>query len=276
MIGDVRFVVFPEGTELVPVVKPDAEEFTLTASRALEESNLDTVVNGPLYSVDRLAIGGALAGWAQSPDKTQTDGLVIQDGIVVDGRSSEMTFYLAGLEGAEGSLTWDFGFGNPPGDAAVAFGGAIPLIVDGLKYGDGNLYHSIYGVTDPEVPIAVQGPRTGDPGDFEPFMYQRNNLGYADWASRPLGTGKTAIGYNPDTGEFMLAIQPDGSRQGMSIDALRDEFSNRGFSDALLFDGSDSSMIVKQRGLFVPPGAFKNNTIEIGIGFRLPGASDGG
>lgn len=273
-IGDVQFVVFPEGTELVPVVRQETEEFTLTASRALEELNLDTVVNGPQFTLTQLARAGAVLGQTQSPEVSTTDGLVIEDGIVLDGRSSEYTFFLSGNESRDGTFIWDFGFGNPPIDSSVAFGGAIPLVINGLKFGDGNLYYPTYGVTNPNVPIATQGPLTGDPGDFEPFLFQRNNSGFAAWVSNPLSTGKTAVGFNPDTGEFMLAVQEHGSTNGMSIVDLREEFYKRGFTNALLFDGSDSSMITNQRGLFIPPGSIKNDIIEVGIGFRLNGSND--
>lgn len=266
-IGDALAFVFPEGTELEIVLKTQDDLFVDVAQRALENQELDTVVNGSFYSLSGLSRARLLVGPVES-DATTLDGLAIVDGVVVDGREAPLTFYVAHVEDRDGQLSWQFGFGDPPLDSSMAIGGAVPLVIDGLKFGVGNEYRPHFDPSAPNTPIPVSGPVAGDPGQFADYLIQRNNSTFTDLEqNRSPRTGKTAIGYSSETQRFMVVVQPDMAPTGMTVTELRDVFIERGYDNALLFDGSDSSMLVNTRGHIIAPGIYKNRTIEVGIGF---------
>src|SRR5690606_36459808 len=129
------------------------------------------------------------------PANWPAQGQVIRGGVAVGGRSSPLTYHFAwtrdrpeavanaeyqrllasGVEGPpappDQSDAWQFGQGDPPSSADVAFGGGIPVIINGLPFGAENRYRS----------GAPSGLLTnGDPGaSNRQYLTQRSNSGFA-------------------------------------------------------------------------------------------------
>lgn len=178
---------------------------------------------------------------------------------------SPQTFYLAQIPGQNGDAVESFGLGNPPHGAISAFGGGVPMIVNGLKYGSTNLYEP--GVTS---------PLTGDPGKSSSALLQRSNSGFAVIESKyeqggNFSMGKVIIGYSSKSDAFALVVQADGAKVGMSMSAIRDRLYSAGFDNALAFDGSSSATLIRNNAIQVKPAIYKNGSIDVGIGFKRNG-----
>lgn len=143
----------------------------------------------------------------------------------------------------------------------------MPLIIDGLPYGEINRYNGVY----------LGAPLTGDPGPFAGMLTQKSNLTFSSFMNKYetggyFGTGKVIVAYNSQTGTFKVAVQPDDAASGRSMSAIRDSLIRQGYDNAVAFDGSSSATLVTPSGTIVSPAAYKNNTIGTGIGFRVPNA----
>jgi hypothetical protein len=101
---------------------------------------------------------------------------------------------------------------------------------------------------------------------------QQTNAGFSSFSSLdPSGSvGKTIVAYDSDFGVLALIVQPNGAQNGLTIGSIRNDLSSAGFNDALLFDGSSSATLVTGAGTVVKPAAWKNATINAGIGFKIP------
>lgn len=269
--GSVLYYTFDEGVELFPIVRSGEESFTDTASRALRKFDLDIVVNGAFYGF----LGGG--GYPLlspvtpiNPDSTLTEGLVVGSGVRLAGRSAPDMAYFAKVVQADGSVGYRFGTGDPPIRSSIAaFGGAMPLIIDGLPYGEINRYS---GLSRSDLAIA---PVTGDPGKFRGSLVQRSNATFGGFVSKyerggDFSTGKVIVAYNSQSGAFKIAVQPDGASSGRSLGAIRNNLIRQGYDNAVAYDGSSSATLVTSRGTVFSPAPYKNNTIGTGIGFRAP------
>ena len=198
------------------------------------------------------------AGYS-SPQPTsdfESQGFIYENGKKIEGRSSPGTFYFSQNKN---SCKWSCGKGDVPSNSFMGMGGGIPVYVNGLKYGEENVYSK-------DAPKGL--PVSGSPGaENEKYLLQRSNAGYK--AQNDITVGKTIIGYNSKNDTWILVVQPNG-KTGMTLDAIRDELISKGYNSILSFDGSTSSTLVKDTTTVVAPDSRKNNSIPAGVTFSVP------
>jgi hypothetical protein len=170
------------------------------------------------------------------------------------GHSSPKMHFIAQRK----DYTWLVGQGDPTlSEYETAVGGLCPLIVRGLKFGDGNLYSK--QLSDAQL--------IGNPlPDHAPYLIQRNNKKFAGLSKEPISKGKAGFGIRND-GSVVIMVQPDGG-QGMSYSSFRDSFINYGCNTAVCSDGSDSVFLTYGEIFLEKAGYFKDSTQTIGIGFK--------
>lgn len=195
----------------------------------------------------------------------QAQGYAVADGKVVSDRSAPTTFYFAQSTGPKPA--WSAGQGDAPTGSAVAFGGGIPVIINGLAYGETNAYSA-------GAPAGL--PTTGDPGAAnQQYLTRRSSKGYALQNDKAIG--KSIVAFNSKTNDFLVISQQNGV-QGMTLDEIRDYLISKGFDNALSFGGSTSATMVSNSPSLIPKGTFraqttvapdtrKNNTIPVGATF---------
>lgn len=236
------------------IVRTQEELFSQTVERAYSAGPFVCAVNGPQYSLSNAGKADAL--WGDDPvaaNHTTPDGLIVRKGSDTVGSSVASLFYIAQISGH-----YRFGMGDPPADADRAIGGVGPMIINGLRYGVGNICAS-------EPACNESGPV---PEDREADLVQRNNLTYAAQQSFPPSTGKTIIATNSQQGKLLLIVQRHGVA-GVSFDDLTATLVNLGCDNAIFLDGSDSSMLHANGMFHVRQGSNKNETNTIGISFSL-------
>ncbi|HET9056450.1 MAG TPA: RHS repeat-associated core domain-containing protein, partial [Chitinophagaceae bacterium] len=246
-------------------LRQDDVTFTSTAIKLATKDVATYSINMQQYESTNLrarANYGTGAGPYSNSDY-RAIGYAVADGKVVSGRSSPQTFYFA--QDAK-TKKWSAGQGDAPTNSAVAFGGGIPIIINGLSYGEKNVYSS---GAPADLPI------TGDPGaGNSKYLLQRSNSGYTQQNNKSLG--KSIVAFNSKTSDFLIITQEDGI-QGMSLDEIRDYVKGLGFDNALSFDGSTSATLVSnystiRQGGYTPqtivaPTSRKDNSIPVGATF---------
>jgi YD repeat-containing protein len=267
--GGLDISIFSDQSELVPVVRTQDEVFSQTAIDAFKANDLDLVINGPLYGL-LPNTGGALStmitNGAVDPANVLAEGETLFNGKVVAGRSAPGRFYVSQND-SPGGFVYGFGPGDPPATSRVAFGGGVPLIVNGLKYGPTNVY----------LPgTSAAAPLSGDPGQYAGQLVQRSNRAFGSFLLRNetngyFGTGKVIVAHSSSTKALAIVVQPNGIQSGTSLSGVRDLLYGAGFDNALAFDGSDSVTLIRAGKVVVRPGVLKNATIPVGIGVRRQG-----
>jgi hypothetical protein len=153
-----------------------------------------------------------------------------------------------------------FGEDNPPHNADVAFGGAIPVVIHGLPYGTKNLYAE-------GAPPGL--PETGPPGDVgQKFLIQRSNAAFASQERKGPSLGKVVMGIQEGSDTLIVAAEEQGASPGLNLSEIRDKFTQWGVRNALAWDGSDSATLVRDDTVVVHPSERKNTKIPVGLGFR--------
>lgn len=233
---------------------------TLTEAAKANNNNLTVSysVNLQQYEATTMAAKAAYAWGPSSPqpiEEYRAQGESVQNKKVISGRSSPLTF---SFSQSPTDCSWSCSQGDVDNSAPTGFGGGIPLCVDGLQYGEKNIYKK-------GAPAGL--PEKGDPrkGNRK-YLLQRSNAGYSAQNSRTVG--KTVIGYNSSSKEWILVVQKDG-KDGMTMDEIRDKLIGEGYDNILSFDGSTSSALVKNETVVVNPAARKNNTAPTGITFSV-------
>lgn len=260
------------------VQRGSGEKFTDAAKKADTSKDSETVVNTNLYESTTTAPSGIFSPADASDYRAQ--GEVVQGGSKIGGRSSPETFNVAWTQARPQQLAderndkarasiappnpsdaWQFGRGDPPKTADVAFGGALPVIINGLPYGNRNEY--VAG-----APTTL--PAKGDPGaGNEKLLTQRSNAGFADQEARGSQLGKVVMGVNRDVNLLVIVVEQHGASPGLNLSDIRNSFVQMGVKDAVAWDGSDSATLVRDATVVSSPGRMKDNTIPFGIGFRL-------
>ncbi|AGC46930.1 hypothetical protein MYSTI_05653 [Myxococcus stipitatus DSM 14675] len=162
------------------------------------------------------------------------NGQVVEDGKVKAGSSQPEKFYAAwtprGIE---------FGEGNPPSDSKVGFGGAVPLIINKERYDSDN--------------------KNG----------LKEDLDFKSQEEREASTGKTIVAHDRDTGVTYVVVQEDG-QPGKKLSAVRDALAKLGIDDAVAFDGSNSSTLVRDTKVEAKPDdIIKDDQIPYGLNLRV-------
>lgn len=203
-----------------------------------------------------------------SPSLLQAEGLLVENGVIVTGRSSEDTFHLVrdpGDPDGAGSGGWRLGAGDPPTTSAFAYGGGVPVIVGGLPYGVINEYRD-------GAPTGL--PETGDPGaENRGYLLQRSNKGFEMLEARGHDVGKVVTGLGPDGAVYVL-VQRDG-QDGPLMSELRESLVRMGVRDAVAWDGSGSATLVVDGKVEIAPEDIRDRAMTTGLGLRLPVSEQG-
>jgi hypothetical protein len=265
--GDARVMIMKDDTRLVPVVRTEEEMFTNTATDAAQSNDLDVVVNAHQFEFKALGLADyAIGDDPVDPDGMLPQGLTMENGRVLAGRSSPDTFYIAQKTDASGGVNNEFGFGDPPEDSTVAFGGGFPIIIDGQKYNEENVYAP--GTSN-------KAPSSGDPGEYKDQLLMRSNNGYKAFVQKyeqvvgDASTGKVVVAHNSSNNTMAVVVQPNGADDGIFLSELRDKLADAGFDNAIAYDGSSSATLVKDGQLEIEPSHDKNKTVNTGIGFDI-------
>jgi hypothetical protein len=263
--GDVQYAALPaDPTQMLIVRRTLKENFSDTVTRDNGIQHFKVAINGNMYSCNspRLAVFKTLPASDTTPL-----GLVLSGGGVVDGTSSPNMFFVAESPQvgppAPGRTTmpaaWTFDSGDPSTTLQTALGGLGPIIQNGIKFGNGNLY-------GPGVPPGA--PLTGQPAaQFLPFLTQRNNNTFISLNARGASVGKVAIAMNNAQDKILLLVQPDGAT-GITLEVLRDKLAAVNTKNALFGDGSDSVMLFFGGKFVVSMGSRKQSMCTIGLGFK--------
>lgn len=76
-----------------------------------------------------------------------------------------------------------------------------------------------------------------------------------------------AIAHSKREKKLALFVHPDHSGD-LPLSTLRNKLVSAGFDNAIFLDGSDSSMLMVESNMIASPGASKNKTNNVGIGFK--------
>jgi hypothetical protein len=138
-------------------------------------------------------------------------------------------------------------------------GGGRQLIISGLPYGEENRY----------VEGAPEGlPLIGDPGvENRQFLIQRSAEYFVRQNKKE--KGKMVVAHKSSTDEICIVAQEDGA-DGFTLDKVRDFLVGYGYDNALAFDGSDSTLLVKDDKKLIDNDNAKDKTSDSGITFSVP------
>jgi hypothetical protein len=256
--GDLYYVVMSIQTKMRIMLRTDDEYFTTFVDREAVKRGYEVVINGNYYDVNTISKFWGVLGTSSAADNTSPEGYLVQDQTTIGGNSQSNRFYVA----QRMAQRWEFGFGNPGSVATLcAIGGLGPIIIDGLKYGDGNKY---------KTGASAGAPATGEPGPADrPYLIQRNNENFKDYHKQGARRGKTNIGYASSDGKIIVLHQPEGPSRGISLEDLRDKLYACGVDNAVFLDGGNSSFLWVNRIWHTRPGDNKNYTNIVGVAFDI-------
>jgi RHS repeat-associated protein len=177
----VKGVNFAEFSDPQVNITTRANNTRFTTSALQRNTSSSITVNTQQYEAASLG-ARATAAFPGANSNWLAQGLSIENGQQVSGRSSSGTFFMAQNYNDD----WAFGAGDPPSNSKVAIGGGIPVIINGLPYGETNVYSS-------DAPSGL--PQVGDPGaGNRQFLLQRSNAGYPNQNNSTIG--KVVLGYS--------------------------------------------------------------------------------
>jgi len=195
---------------------------------------------------------------ARTPqDNYRSQGLNNKNGKTLEGRSSPSTSYFS--IGNNGAVT--AGVGDAPIDSKISFGGGTPIYLNGLKYGEDNLWK----VGTP-ADIAQNSRGIVSPENMQ-YLSQKSNGVYK--GQNEVDKGKTVLAYNSKNNLWLIASQED-DKPGINLDNLRDGLIKAGWDQIMAFDGSSSATLVKDKNIITKPDNYKNNTAPSGLTLSVP------
>jgi hypothetical protein len=144
---------------VAPVIRKDGKKFTQTAIELNSADRIDYTINAQKYARTTIFVNPLMPGDNSS---FVAEGITVHNGSVVSGKSSPGTFNCAIKNGKV-----SFGAGAPSVTSDFAVGGGVPLMINGLKYGENNIYSD---KAPKDLPIV------GDPGEANrKFLLQRSS-----------------------------------------------------------------------------------------------------
>lgn len=259
--------------DMIPIIRTQEELFSSTVINTYnkykkEEANL-VITNANFYDLTSAGKIDAFNGHDPVPaSETTALGYVIKNNKLLTGKAAPLDFYIAYYKKEQYKINsskifdcYRSGQGNPPLNCSSAFGGLGPLIINGLLYGNSNLYTK-------NAP--KEAPKVGDPGQYRKYLNQRNSAKYSAFERKDIDSnhtlGKTCIGINED-GIYIIS-QEEGDTNGMSIQRIRNYLYKNKCKHALFFDGSDSSLFFEKGSFVVKQGENKDETCTVGILFK--------
>ena len=258
--GVYRYAVMLSSIFKLMVVRRTSE-ITFSDTVAALSANYKVVINGNYFSCGSGCYTLAAMGDVHRPNEIDSIGAVRSGGSeVLPDASGGSNYFYFGRENATSASSYVYGFGNPPATVHEGMGGLGPIILTNpatqsrVRYGVGNRYTAGH----------TGGPAQGDPGTHWSACTQRNNNTYVSLNSET-ESGMGAVGINTTLGFLIAVIKPHG--QTGNLDTLRDKLWDIGVTGACFIDGSNSVCMALNRTMVISPYDFKNNLIEVGIGF---------
>lgn len=252
--------------EMTPVLRRGKEFFSDTVRKESSRLKLPIVINANFYDLAKSAFVTVFSRHIPiDASETTIQGLIVKDKRAIAGTSRPSDFYITydkeKLKKGNLAAAFTSGKGDPPASVSAAFGGLGPLIINGLPYGERNLYSP---GTDPAAPAV------GDPGGkFADKLIQRSSAKYTAFSARDYDEGyqlgKTCLGVSNE--KIYIVVQGEGS-DGRSIGGIRDYFISKKCRHAVFFDGSDSAMLYMNGEFKIQQGENKDETCIVGIGFH--------
>lgn len=196
------------------------------------------------------------AQFAEGTISFGNQGLTYHHGENLGGSSQPGWYFIAQNQDGE----YSFGLGDPPPDSWNAVGGGRPLIINGLPFGDENLYRK-------GAPSGL--PVTGQvPAEHMQFLIQKSAAYFRQ--QNTVSKGKMIVAHHPVSDQIAIVGQEDGTSEGMLLSTLRNILIDYGYTNALSFDGSDSTMLIKDTDVIIDNGNLKDRTTNSGITFSVP------
>lgn len=259
--GDFYYLILDEQTRMKIILRTQDELFTRFAMRAAGRQGLDIVVNGNYYDVSTAGlIWAGLGSTSGGGSRTRPEGRLVDTQTIIGGDSRPKSFFAA--QGLGPSYPWSFGQGDPPVSGTLsAIGGAGPMIINGLKYGRGNLYRN---------GASMAAPTSGEPSAQDRgFLIQRNNQTFRDFYDKGAIQGKTIVAHSSTKKKLVLVHQPHRERGGIDLEVLRDKLHAVGVDNAIFLDGGNSACLYHHNMWRTRPGSNKDRTNTIGVGFDV-------
>ena len=179
-------------------------------------------------------------------DEVRDQGLSVQNKNIIAGRTTANRAFMQQKMNDDGSMSWEFGEGSPDVNSNVAFGGGIPLIINGQKYGEKDISDGLGNLLEKEA------------------------VGYRI-QNREKRIGKTIIAYNSTNQSMMIISQQnyknDEGNKGMTLNQIRDYLISNGYDNAMSFDGSSSSALIINNDVKVKPAKHKDGSQTTGATF---------
>lgn len=256
--GDYHVFICKAKVRLTPIIREEEELFSETVLRSQKAAKFTLCINGSWYGSTKDGIVDAFVGNDPVPAKeTINEGIALRGDGKPLGRSSPLMPYIA----QKRDYSFEMGIGDPSPNKGhfTGIGGLCPLIINGLKYGETNLYNR-------ELRGAVLN---GEPKEaHKPFLIQRSSSRYAALLNNTDKTaGRAGIGFTP-TNDLIIIVQEHGTGGGTTFDQFRDLFISKGCKNACAVDGSDSVFLWYGGKVLFKAGNFKNLTQVTGIGIR--------
>lgn len=283
-VSDSLHMILLQSSARMSVIRRNTTEYFTHAAPRLAGS-ARVIINGNFYALTRSGQWSAVTGSDPvDPAETTSLGRLVDNEVAIGGVVSRQMFNFAQVRRSQtpgpllrpeplpcvaplttcpDSYAYEYqaNFGPAPTGAWVqsAIGGLGPLVIQGLKYGNGNRYRA----GAPGSPPATGAP----PANAQPFLTQRNNNTFISAAGRSVSTGKTILASSSEKEKILIIVQEDGS-SGQRLDHIRDRLFDLSFDNAVFLDGSDSSCLWFGGSWRIRPGNSKNETINSGVAFH--------
>lgn len=256
LINNVRFIVLMN-VSFKTIIR-DANSSLTTAMQKADNSNqTDFSINGQQYEPEPGTDPDYFTAFSPQ-DNYQSQGQNVEGGEVVEGRSSPQGFYIAISN--DGNVS--SGQGDPPPGSQTAFGGGVPVVINGKPYGEKNIWKD-------NTPETIVKNETGKVSDANmEWLKQKSSSGYSI-QNQANDIGKSILGYNSIKKTWILVSQEDETN-GLSMDQIRDRLIKLGYDHVISFDGSSSATLVKDKTIINEPLFYKDNTAPVGIQLSVP------
>ncbi|MEY4590452.1 MAG: hypothetical protein RL497_2528 [Pseudomonadota bacterium] len=266
-IGNTHIIACTGGVQMIMLVRRTKEYFTDFIKRAAVEHDVKVVVNGSFTDLSYGAIAAVRLGNKPLEANESTPiGQVIQDGKLIAGTSSPGKYSFSQISGPYaytktmcGIDQFSVQMGNGPMATTSAIGGVAPIIIDGLPYGENNLYSA--GAPNGAPPKGEVDSK------FKYFLTQKSNAMYSAILSRGGAVGKTAIGYSSSERTLFVVSQADGA-PGLDANGIRANFIAKRVNNAVFMDCSDSATLYYDGKFLIKPGDDKNEFLTVAVGFK--------
>ena len=228
-----------------PFVRTEEVMFEVTAIAYTQRNKYLATINAQVYGISVSGMMDYTIGDDPVDPSTVTpEGVVVYGKKVIAGRGAPLNFFIA--NDSAGIRPYKFGFGAAPQNVNSAIGGAGPLIINKLPYGNINKYKK----------CVTSGRTIGQPTpENAKNLTQRSNVTFDAFTKHGAAprTGITTIAHNATEKKLIIIVHPDNSGD-IPLPELRNKLLSIGCDNAIFLDGSDSSMLMVESKFYARPG----------------------